>query len=196
MYVLLVRLKFRGTGGDYLDERELVKKAQEGSKHAMNILLTSNYKALYGFTLKMTANEELSLDIVQDVCLKAVEHINKFKGGSKFQTWLIAMAVNRYKDLLRKDKKVKFVNSEDLNLLSKDDNDKILEKMQIQQLLLELNKMPYEKRISFILKHYYGYSYEEISNILGCSEGTVKSRIFYTIKKLRQSLIGGENSNA
>lgn len=196
MCVLLVRLKFRGLGGDCLDERELVKKAQEGNKYAMNILLTSNYKALYGFTLKMTSNEELSLDITQDVCLKAVQHINKFKSNSKFQTWLIAMAVNRYKDLLRTNKKIKFLNSEDLSSVSKDDNDRILEKMQIQQLLLELNKMPYEKRISFILKHYYGYSYEEISNILGCSEGTVKSRVFYTIKKLRQSLIGGDKNNA
>ena len=72
-----------------MEEIELIKKAQDGNNHAMNILLQNNYKALYGFTLKMTANEDLTQDIVQEVCLKAVVNINKFKGKSKFQSWLI-----------------------------------------------------------------------------------------------------------
>ncbi|WP_297713369.1 sigma factor [Clostridium sp.] len=60
-----------------MDEKSLVLKAQEGNKHAMNRLLQDNYKALYGFTLKMTANQHLTEDIVQEVCLKAVINIKK-----------------------------------------------------------------------------------------------------------------------
>ena len=48
--------------------------------------------------------------------------------------------------------------------------------------------MPYEKIIYFILKHYYGYSIEEISEILKVSQGTTKSRIHNTMKKLRELL--------
>ena len=62
----------------------------------------------------------------------------------------------------------------------------------MEEMLKELKKMPYEKRISFILKHYYGYSYEEISKVFKCSEGTVKSRVFYTASRLKKKLVGSE----
>ena len=91
-----------------MEEIELIKKAQDGNKHAMNILLQNNYKALYGFTLKMTANEDLTQDIVQEVCLKAVVNINKFKGKSKFQSWLISISINYYRDIIRKNKKMDY----------------------------------------------------------------------------------------
>lgn len=172
-----------------MNERELITKAEEGNKNAMNILLQSNYKALYGFTLKMTANESLSQDIVQEVCLKAIINIKKFKGNSKFQSWLISIAINYYKDLIRKNKKIEYVSEEIFKDISKSDEDKVLDKLQVQEILMELNKLPYEKRVSFILKHYYGYSYEEISNIFKCSQGTAKSRIFYTISNLKKKLI-------
>lgn len=173
------------------DDIELIKKAQEGNKHAMNILLQDNYKALYGFVLKMTADEYLTQDIVQEVCLKAVININKFRGKSKFQSWLISIAINHYKDLMRKNKKIHLVENIDLSETTMMDSS-VMDKLQVQELLRELKNMPYEKRISFILKHYYGYSYEEISRICGCSEGTVKSRIFYTVSKLKKKLAGNE----
>lgn len=172
-----------------MGEKELVTKAKEGNKHAMNILLQDNYKALFGFTLKMTANMHLTEDIVQEVCLKAVININRFKGDSKFQSWLISIAINYYKDLLRKNKKIQYVESDELYNLTVDNRENILERLEIEEVLKELNKLPYEKRISFILKHYYGYTYEEIAKVLGCSEGTIKSRIFYTISKLKRKFV-------
>lgn len=175
-----------------MEEIELIKKAQDGNKHAMNILLQNNYKALYGFTLKMTANEDLTQDIVQEVCLKAVININKFKGKSKFQSWLISIAINYYRDLIRKNKRIEYTEDIELNSFLKDEASKIIDKLHVQELLKELNSMPYEKRISFILKHYYGYSYEEISKMFNCSEGTVKSRIFYTASKLKKKFVGSE----
>lgn len=175
-----------------MSERELIKKAQDGNKHAMNILLQENYKALYGFTLKMTADQYQTEDIVQEVCLKAVINIKKFKGTSKFQTWLISIAINYYKDTVRKSKKFEYVEVEQSDKFTYEDNDKVLEKLQIKELLQELNKMPHEKRIAFILKHYYGYTYEEISKLVSCSEGTVKSRIFYTVSNLKKKLVRSE----
>jgi RNA polymerase sigma-70 factor, ECF subfamily len=175
-----------------VDEKSLVLKAQEGNKHAMNKLLQDNYKALYGFTLKMTANQHLTEDIIQEVCLKAVINIKKFKCNSKFQSWLISIAINYYRDLVRKNKRIEYASEEELINLKDDNIENILDKLQVQEVLLELSKLSYEKRISFILKHYYGYTYDEIARILGCSEGTTKSRIFYTISNLKKKLIGSE----
>lgn len=175
-----------------MEEIELIKKAQDGNKHAMNTLLQNNYKALYGFTLKMTANEDLTQDIVQEVCLKAVININKFRGKSKFQSWLISIAINYYRDLIRKNKKIEYTDEIELSYEVNDESINIINKLQVQEVLKELKSMPYEKRISFILKHYYGYSYEEISKLFNCSEGTIKSRIFYTASKLKKKLVGSE----
>lgn len=175
-----------------MDEIELIRRAQDGNKHAMNTLLQNNYKALYGFTLKMTANEDLTQDIVQEVCLKAVININKFRGKSKFQSWLISIAINYYKDIIRKNKKIKYSYEIELNNIGDNETNNIIDKLQVEELLKELKKMPYEKRISFILKHYYGYSYEEISKIFNCSEGTVKSRVFYTASRLKKKLVRNE----
>ena len=171
-----------------MEEIELIKKAQDGNKHAMNILLQNNYKALYGFTLKMTANEDLTQDIVQEVCLKAVVNINKFKGKSKFQSWLISIAINYYRDIIRRNKKIDYSYEIELSYIENNETNTILDRLQVEEMLKELKKMPYEKRISFILKHYYGYSYEEISKVFKCSEGTVKSRVFYTASRLKKKL--------
>ena len=66
--------------------------------------------------------------------------------------------------------------------------DDLINHIRFKEALNHLNNMSYEKRISFILKHYYGYSIEEISEILKVSEGTTKYRIHNTIKKLRELL--------
>ena len=71
---------------------------------------------------------------------------------------------------------------------SYDMEDDLINHIRFKEALNHLNNMSYEKRISFILKHYYGYSIEEISEILKVSEGTTKSRIHNTIKKLRELL--------
>ena len=175
-----------------VEEIELVEKAKDGNKNAMNMLLQNNYKALYGFTLKMTANEDLTEDIVQEVCLKAVVNINKFRGKSKFQSWLISIAINYYRDLIRKNKIIEYTEDKVSDNFINDESNNIIERIQVQEILKELNNMPYEKRISFILKHYYGYSYEEISKIFNCSEGTVKSRVFYTVSRLKKRIIESE----
>lgn len=175
-----------------MDEIELIRRAQDGNKHAMNTLLQNNYKALYGFTLKMTANEDLTQDIVQEVCLKAIININKFRGKSKFQSWLISIAINYYKDIIRKNKKIEYSDEIVMSNVGDNETNNIIDKLQVGELLKELKRMPYEKRISFILKHYYGYSYEEISKLFKCSEGTVKSRVFYTTSRLKKRLVGNE----
>ena len=71
---------------------------------------------------------------------------------------------------------------------SYDMEDDLINHIRFKEALNHLNNMSYEKRISFILKHYYGYSIEEISEILKVSQGTTKSRIHNTMKKLRELL--------
>lgn len=170
----------------FLDEKVLLEKARSGDRKSLELLLYDNYKIIYGYLLKLTMNEELTKDITQEVMVKAILNIKKFKGDSKLSTWLISIASNLYKDSIRKNKYASSLKVEEITVkYSQNIEDSVINKDTIRRIENILKDLPYEKRMVFILKNYYDYSYEEISTILKCPIGTVRSRLHYCIKKLR-----------
>ena len=175
-------------GGDKtLEEQELLTRAKGGDKAALSALIEQNYKTLNGFIIKLTGDIYHSEDLLQETLMKAIINIKSYKGESKFSTWLIKTALNLYRNNYNRQKKIKFDELSDDSFVSNGSEveDKIETKLQVEEVLKELQALSYEKRVTFILKHYYGYSLEEISNIMGCAEGTVKSRLHNTIKGLK-----------
>lgn len=170
-----------------MDEKELLNKARDGNKHCLNILLQDNYKIVYGFLIKLTGDIHLAEDLVQETLLKASLNIERFKGECKFSSYLIKISLNLYKNHMRKNKVI-IRNKEILESLNYDGEIDIINSLKFKEALEYLQQMPYEKRVSFILRHYYGYTIEEISNIFNVSQGTTKSRIHNTIKKLKELL--------
>lgn len=164
-----------------MDELELINKAKSGNKSALNSLLVDNISILKGYTIKMVGDPHLAQDIVQDALLKAVLNINKFEPRAKFSTWLIKIATNVYRDYLRKNKSYELIE-EGLVDKSKQVEDIVISNYEHQEIMKIILKLPYEKRAVFILKHYYGYKYEEISEIMGCPLGTVRSRLHNAVK--------------
>lgn len=170
-----------------MNEKALLEKARTGDRKALELLLYDNYKIVYGYLLKLTVNEELTKDLTQDVMMKAILNIKKFKGDSKFSTWLISIASNLYKDYIRKSKKISSSAIEELSIKdSQNIENDVINKDTVNRIGKLLSELPYEKRMVFILKNYYDYSYEEIGEILKCPIGTVRSRLHYCIEKLRK----------
>lgn len=161
----------------------LVEKAKKGNKSALNTLLTQNYELLKGYALKMTGDPHLSQDIIQETMLKAVVHIERFKPRAKFSTWLITIATNVYRDTLRKNRNTVFID-ETMEASVAGLEETALNNIKYKVVTEILMGLPYEKRSVFILKHYYGYSYEEIAEILKCPIGTVRSRLHNGIKQI------------
>ncbi|MBC8059792.1 MAG: RNA polymerase sigma factor SigY [Clostridiaceae bacterium] len=164
-----------------MDDISLIEKAKSGNISALNTLLSENYSILLGYVIKMTGNPDISQDIVQETMLKAVVNIKKFIPKAKFSTWLITISTNLYRDLLRKTKNLELI---DETIESKDlgPEDSVISNIQYKAVKEILLKLPFEKRSVFILKHYYGYKYEEIAEILKCPIGTVRSRLHNSIK--------------
>jgi RNA polymerase sigma-70 factor, ECF subfamily len=169
-----------------LEEVELIEKAKDGNKSALNTLFQLNHKTLFGFVIKMTANETIAQDITQETLFKAFLSIKKFKGNAKFSTWLISISINVYKDYLRKKSNLELQENTVSDL--ENTEDRAIMYLQYKEAINELKQMPLKKRTAFVLKHYYGYSLEEISEIMNCPVGTVKSRISNCIDALRKSL--------
>jgi len=173
-----------------MDEKQLVNLAKT-DRNAMNTLLANHHHIVYGFLLQMTCNQELSKDLTQDTMIKAILNINKFKGNSKFSTWLIAIAINTYKNYTKKHKGIHIEFDE--HYASNFDLEKdLIIKEEFHQVMSLLNNMKDSQKMPFLLKHYYGYSYDKISRIMKCPIGTVRSRIHNTIKKIQDSM-GGLN---
>ena len=167
--------------GYVLNELELVEAAKKGNKSAQNTLCAENYNILKGYTIKMTGDPHLAQDIIQDTMLKALINISKFTPYGKFSTWLIKIATNVYRDFLRKNK-VSELLEETIEATESNVEEITITNISYQEIMRILLCISYEKRAVFILKHYYGYKYEEISEILSCPIGTVRSRLHNCIK--------------
>ncbi|MBX4261916.1 RNA polymerase sigma factor SigY [Clostridium estertheticum] len=164
-----------------MDEVELINKAKNGNKSALNTLLKDNLNILKGYVIKMAGDPYLAQDIIQDALLKAVININKFEPKAKFSTWLIKIATNVYRDYLRKNKRFKFSDEVLVDNAMKLE-DIVIQNYEYKEIMKIILALPYEKRVVFILKHYYGYKYVEISEIINCPIGTVRSRLHNAVK--------------
>jgi len=171
-----------------MNEKELIILAQK-DKEALNTLLTNHHPMVYGFLLQLTHNQELAKDITQETMIKAIINLKRFKFKSKFSTWLIAIAINTHKNYLKKNKTI--YTTYDDNYVSDFNLEKcVMTKDDFKRVMEALSQMKDSQKMPFLLKHYYGFSYEEIAVIMKCPIGTVRSRIHNTIKKLQKSLGG------
>lgn len=170
-----------------MDEQELIRQAKVGNKSALNTLFQNNLGILKGYVMKMVGEPELAQDIVQDTLLKAVVNIRKFEPHAKFSTWLIKIATNVYRDYLRKHRHTEILE-ETLPDAGRQVEEQVITDLTYQEVMTIVSGLPYEKRAVFILKHYHGYAYEEIAEILNCPIGTVRSRLHNAIKQIMKEI--------
>lgn len=169
-----------------MDEEQLIEKAKRGDSQSLARLLQNNYAFLYKYLIKLTLNKAWAEDLAQDTMLKAIENLNRYNGESKFSSWLITIGSRLYIDQLRKRKREKEWQESQKTMRSLQWSFKnsgewptILEAMQI---------LSEEQRLTILLKHYYGYSLEDISTLFKIPIGTVKSRLHKGLSKLREEM--------
>jgi RNA polymerase sigma-70 factor, ECF subfamily len=170
-----------------MDEKGLIKGAKKGDHKAFAVLFKENYPFLVKYLVKVTMNRDLAEELAQDTMAKCVEKIHLYNGKSKFSSWLMTIATNRFIDLQRKWKKERDWQQEEINL-RKMKWDMQSRNEEWNDLLEAMSKLSEEVRLPIVLKHYYGFSYEEIAGMVKLPEGTVKSRIHHGINSLRKEL--------
>jgi len=170
-----------------MDEKKLINLSKQGNKEALELLISNNYSIVKGYLIKLTLNEHLAEDLTQDCLLKALDNLSRFEPKVKFSTWLITIASNLYYDYLRKHKRI-LLEAEVMVNNSNGNEDSIVDSIEFKEILKVISSVPYKKRVAFVLKHYYGFKYEEISKILQCPVGTVKSRIFSALEIIKSHL--------
>lgn len=138
----------------------------------------------------------LAEDAFQEVFVKVYKNFNKFQGSSSVKTWILAITMNTCKDILRSSWLKRIVFSQDQKLINCNDDivdnpaDEVIKRLQYNELLGEVMKLPKKYKEVIILFYYEDVSTIEISKILSIPEGTVRSRLFRAREILKYNLDG------
>jgi RNA polymerase sigma factor (sigma-70 family) len=178
----------------------IVRQVQAGDVAAFDKLILKYRERVFGVVYNLTANREDASDLTQDTFIKGFQAINRFQGNCSFFTWLYKIAVNTTLSHLRKNRLRSFFSLEKLNedgvgsevidkLTDKHGADRDTYLRELQEKLNEaLQKLSIPHRTVITLFEIDGLSHSEIAEIMGCSEGTVRSRLHYAKQFLQGEL--------
>ena len=176
------------------DDNVLVEQARNGGVHAFEELVRRYRNEVFGLAYHFLRSREEAWDISQEVFIKAHRALNRFRGDSAFKTWLLRITANQCKDYLKK-RRVDTVAFDDTRGAADAPSAGLTpaEAAGASELGAAIEKaleaLPVKHRTVFILREYEGMSYEEMARVIGCSMGTVMSRLHHARKKLRSHLI-------
>lgn len=180
-------------------EKIWLKKSREGDVDSFEKLIAKHQQKVYNIAYRMMGNEEDAKDAAQEALIKVYKNIGNFRGDSGFSTWIYRIAVNACKDELRKKKHN--VVSMDKEMETDEGSfkhefadqslkpDELLEQSELNEIVQSsIQDLPEQNRVAIILRDIQGFSYEDISKVLDCPVGTVKSRINRGRKLLKDIL--------
>ncbi len=176
------------------EETEMISRCQQGDQAALKEIFDKYHKKVYRIAYGVVRQREDALDIVQEVFIKLFRSIRNFKGRSHFYTYLYRMAMNTAIDHKRKvgkpwmsslDEEGSFEPSDEVE---KGPERILLQKELEERVRLAMDKLPDEQKAALIFRDVEGLSYQEMAEAMGCSIGTVMSRLHYGRRKMQESL--------
>jgi RNA polymerase sigma-70 factor, ECF subfamily len=181
-----------------VSDEELLARSLDGDLSSFEAIVNRYKDRLYNFVLRFVKDQLTAEDIVQDTFLRAYRKRESFQAVAKFSTWIYTIAGNLAKSELRRRKRWRFLsvgvqNEEtgatfelpDLGATPDRNTETSLAEEQIHN---AIGRLPERYREAVILRDVEGLDYDEISQIIGCPLGTVKSRINRGRLRLQEDL--------
>jgi RNA polymerase sigma-70 factor (ECF subfamily) len=170
-------------------DKQLVKRVQEGDKRAFDLLVMKYQHKIIALVSRYVYDKDEANDISQEAFIKAYRALPRFRGDSAFYTWLYRIAINTAKNHIvsrgRRPPDVDidvadaqyFEGENKLHDLGNPENN--LAREEIDAVIKAvLDQLPVDLRVALTLREFEDMSYEEISVVMDCPVGTVRSRIF------------------
>ena len=172
-------------------DEELVQRVRKGDERAMNVLVDRHHGVVFRTCAAILSDEDLAADASQNSFLKAFTAIERFRGEAAFRTWLLAIAGNEARGLLRKAKRRREDRLEDLDILPAVGNDPLVEvtlRSEVQRVREVLADLPEKQRLSVTLRIFEGLSFREIGESIDSTEGSARVNYHHGIQRLRELL--------
>jgi RNA polymerase sigma-70 factor, ECF subfamily len=189
-------------GREPVDDRDLADAARRGDREAFRTLFERYHRRAYGLAFGVLRHSDDALDVVQDAFIKAHKHLDKFEGTSSFYTWLYRIVMNLAIDHLRKHRRARPVELDESRLPDEAGLDegllptllggnpgRALMDKQIRARIDEaLGELSDNHRAVLVMRELEGLTYEEMAKAMGCSKGTIMSRLFHARKNMQKRL--------
>jgi RNA polymerase sigma-70 factor (ECF subfamily) len=168
-------------------DRELVLRAQGGSREAFGVLLGGSIDHCYAVAYRVLRDSELARDAVQGALLEAWKDLGKLRDPERFEAWLTRLVINACYSEARRERRW----TAKLGLLPAGrpaDPDIAESFANRDELERAFRRLPVDERAVVVLHHYAGLSLEEIAATLEIPAGTARSRLHYALRQLRAAI--------
>ena len=185
-------------------EQELISQIKAGEKQLFYSLVQPYERGLYLAAFSIVQNEADAEDVAQEAVLKALSHLDQFRGEAKFSTWLIQICINEAKMRLRRDHKDRYESIDSGQETEEGDyvpmdvadwreipSDALAHKELKEALARALASLQPKYREVFVLRDVQGMSIAEAAEVLGITQATVKMRLMRARLQMRDSLAPG-----
>ncbi|HET7207284.1 MAG TPA: sigma-70 family RNA polymerase sigma factor [Terriglobales bacterium] len=185
-------------------EQELISQIKAGEKQLFYSLIQPYERGLYLAAFSIVQNEADAEDVAQEAVLKALSHLDQFRGEAKFSTWLIQICINEAKMRLRRDHKDRYESIDSGQETEEGDyvpmdvadwreipSDALAHKELKEALARALASLQPKYREVFVLRDVQGMSIAEAAEVLGITQATVKMRLMRARLQMRDSLAPG-----
>lgn len=175
--------------------------AQRGDRDAFKTLFERYHRRAYALAFGVLRHQDDALDVVQDAFIKAHKYLDKFEGNSSFYTWLYRIVMNLAIDHLRKHRRIKPVELDEMRL-DNDGDDPLLPRIlggnpgralldkQIRDRIDQaLDQLSENHRAVLVMRELEGLSYEDMAQAMSCSKGTIMSRLFHARRNMQKRLL-------
>lgn len=182
-------------------DQSLVMQAQGGDLGAFEELVTRHRDKIYARAFSMLRNEEEAVEVSQEAWIKGWQRLRQFQGDASFVTWMTRVTINLCLDHLRRQKRNRAESIEQLE----DELGGVERQMPVvevnpteglelgelrQRIDVALGQLSESHRTVVVLHEFEGLEYKEVAKRMGCSIGTVMSRLFYARRRLATLLAG------
>lgn len=164
----------------------------EGNKEAFTQIVERYGEMLFLYLYRLVRNRHTSEDLLQETFIRVVQNLWRFSPERSFRAWIYSIATNlAYNELRKKKRKMQECHLEDWTAASASEENRLesLDRKETgEEISRCLNSLDEDHRVVFILRICENLSYEEIGIIVGCKPATARTRVFYTVEKIRKML--------
>jgi RNA polymerase sigma-70 factor, ECF subfamily len=174
-----------------LPDAALIRSIAAGDKHAMQILFARHNVRVFQFLLRFVGDKSAAEDLVSDVFLDVWRQASRFQARSQVSTWLLAIARNKAISALRRRSTEELDEDEAAAMEDPQDNPEVtLQNRQKTEILLNCpTQLSPAHREIIDLVYYHEKSIDEVAEIIGVPQNTVKTRMFYARKRIAELMV-------